>query len=264
MPPTTSRRPGRASSVRHRLLLIALILVVLFHGSLLLAGSYQRTYDAYVHIFFADHYRAELVLQLGRPLVHRLLDAELPARRPLAIAACQQDRRAADRRSSLVQTRARCCNLTVGVYRWARIWVDQTAAGWAAILLVLSSSIAETVHVFGQLPTTFSLGFLLNSLPFAHRWFRRPAAREALLAGIACTMATTAGHHVTTLFGAVFFLGPVLVFGDRGGAADAAAGRARRAPGQDRPAAALAADRPPAAPGRCRRSVRAGLYGGCW
>ena len=26
---------------------------MLFHGALLLSGSYQRTYDAYVHIFMA-------------------------------------------------------------------------------------------------------------------------------------------------------------------------------------------------------------------
>ena len=56
--------------------------------------------------------------------------------------------------------------LTVGVYRFSRLWVDREAAANAALLLAVSSSIAETVHVFGQLPTTFGLAFLLNSLPF--------------------------------------------------------------------------------------------------
>jgi len=38
-----------------RLLLIALILAVLLHGSALLYNI-DKTYDAFVHIFFADHY----------------------------------------------------------------------------------------------------------------------------------------------------------------------------------------------------------------
>ena len=37
----------------------ALIITALFHGGLLLFGTYQSTYDAYVHIFFADHYRRD-------------------------------------------------------------------------------------------------------------------------------------------------------------------------------------------------------------
>ena len=34
----------------------ALVLVLLFHGSLLLSGTFRGTYDAYVHIFLGDHY----------------------------------------------------------------------------------------------------------------------------------------------------------------------------------------------------------------
>src|SRR5437660_8106533 len=37
-------------------LLVALTLAIVYHGWLLLSGSYTRTYDAYVHMFFADHY----------------------------------------------------------------------------------------------------------------------------------------------------------------------------------------------------------------
>jgi len=55
--------------------------------------------------------------------------------------------------------------VTIGIYRFARIWVSEEAAGYAALLAVGSSAIAETVHVFGQLPTMFSLGFLLNAIP---------------------------------------------------------------------------------------------------
>ncbi|MDH3539338.1 MAG: hypothetical protein OEP52_05035, partial [Acidimicrobiia bacterium] len=41
---------------QHPLLVAALALATLFHGTLLAMGSFRHTYDAYVHIFFADHY----------------------------------------------------------------------------------------------------------------------------------------------------------------------------------------------------------------
>jgi len=74
---------------------------------------------------------------------------------------------------------------------------------------MLSASVAEAVHVFGQLPTTFSLGLLLNAMPSIDRWLRE-GRRRSLLVGVLTIAATTAGHHVTTLFGSVFFLGPVV------------------------------------------------------
>ncbi|WP_111765417.1 hypothetical protein [Nakamurella deserti] len=195
---------------RHRLLLLALVLVLVFHGALLLSGSYQRTYDAYVHIFFGDHYRRDWFSSWDTRWYTGFSVLSYPPGSHQAIAAVSAV--FGLRGGFVVVQLCALLNLTIGVYRWSMIWVDRRSAGWAAVLLVLSSSIAETVHVFGQLPTTFSLGFLLNSLPFADRWVRT-GDRRALLAGIACTMATTAGHHVTTLFGAVFFLGPVLVSG---------------------------------------------------
>ncbi|HYN73433.1 MAG TPA: hypothetical protein VES60_13115 [Nakamurella sp.] len=193
---------------RHRLLLIALVLVVLFHGSLLLSGSYQRTYDAYVHIFFADHYARSWFSGWDTRWYTGFSTLSYPPGSHYAVAAVSK-LFGLQTGFAVVQLGALLI-LTIGVYRWARIWVDQESAGWAAILLVLSSSIAETVHVFGQLPTTFSLGFLLNALPYADRWVRVGGLRSLVL-GVVCMMATTASHHVTTLFGAVFFLGPVLV-----------------------------------------------------
>lgn len=193
---------------RHRLLLVALAVLAFYHGALLLSGSYQRTYDAYVHIFMADHYRRGWFTTWDDRWYTGFTTVSYPPGSHYAIAALSP--LTGLRGGFVVVQLFALCNLTLGVYRWSRIWVDERAAGWAAILLVVSSSISETVHVFGQLPTTFSLGFLLNALPFAHRWVRTGRLKFLLL-GIACTMGTTAGHHVTTLFGAVFFLGPVLV-----------------------------------------------------
>ncbi|HSP53457.1 MAG TPA: hypothetical protein VLO00_11235 [Cryobacterium sp.] len=203
-------RPGTGFVRRHRLLFIALILVVLFHGSLLLSGSYQRTYDAYVHIFFADHYARDWFSSWDTRWYTGFSTLSYPPGSHFLVAAFSKV--VGLRPGFVIVQIFALLNLTIGVYRWSRIWVNRTSAGWAAIALVLASSIAETVHVFGQLPTTLSLGFLLNALPFAYAWVRT-GNKKALLAGVGCIMATTACHHVTTLFGSIFFLGPVLVAG---------------------------------------------------
>ena len=188
-------------------LYVALVITAVFHGGLLVAGSFRRTYDAYVHLFFADHYSrgwfssweprwyTGFTTVSYPPGSHQLLAAfgklvGLGFAFPIVVFA-----------GSLM--------LTVGMYRFSRIWVGPRAAGYAAILLALSSSIAEALHTFGQLPTVMSLGMLLNALPFAHRWMVH-GHQPSLVAGIACSLATTAFHHVTTLFGSVFFLGPVM------------------------------------------------------
>ena len=98
------------------------------------------------------------------------------------------------------------------MYRFSRIWVNERAAANAALLLVVSSAIAETVHVFGQLPTTFALAFLLNAIPYMRAWLFDGRFRD-LATGVITLAACTAGHHVTTLFGSIFFLGPVVVAG---------------------------------------------------
>ncbi len=171
-------------------------------------GSFQQTYDAYVHMFFADHYAQDwfstwdtrwytgFTVTSYPPGTHQLMGL-------LSHAI------GLDAAFVLVQLSS-VLILAIGVKRFSRIWVSECAANWAALLLVLSTSIAEAVHVFGQLPTTFSLGLLLNALPSIHRWLVE-GHRPSLLVGLATVAATTGGHHVTVLFGSVFFLGPIVV-----------------------------------------------------
>lgn len=193
--------------VRHRLLVLALVGTVIFHGGLLLAGSYRGTYDAYVHIFFADHYSRSwwnpwevrwytgFTMVSYPPLTHQLTAliskfSSLPFGFILVM---------------LVST----VTSTLGIYRFSRLWVGERPAAYGALLAVVSSSIAETVHVFGQLPTMFVIGVMLNALPFVWRWVD-DADISDLFRGWALLMVAAAGHHVTTLFGMVFFSGPIL------------------------------------------------------
>ncbi len=189
-------------------LLVALCLAFVYHGALLLSGTFKRTYDAYVHIFFADHYARSWFDNWDYRWYTGFTVTSYPpgAQQSVALLSKQVGLLNA---FVIVQLLA-ILLVIIGTYRFSRLWVGEEAAGYAALIAVFASSIAETVHVFGQLPTMYSLGFLLNALPFLSRWLGGGKWRY-LFATLITFAATTAGHHVTTLFGSVFFAGPVIV-----------------------------------------------------
>src|SRR5258706_149163 len=99
--------------------------------------------------------------------------------------------------------------LTVGVYRFARLWVEERAASYAAVGAVLLGSLAILVYQSGQLPTTMAAALTLNALPYFYEW-SRAARGTALLKGVLITISGAAVHHVTFLFGMVLFALPVM------------------------------------------------------
>ncbi len=189
-------------------LLLALVLAIIYHGGLLVSGSYTKTYDAYLHIFFADHYaRAWFDDWEYRWYTGFSMTSYPPgAHQSIALLSFLLGLQNA---FIIVQLLSILC-IICGVYRFSRLWVSEEAAGYAALLAVFSSSIAETVHIYGQLPTTFSQGLLLNSLPYLKRWLEE-GKWSCLLVAWTVNAAAIASHHVTTLFGMIFFIGPVIV-----------------------------------------------------
>ncbi|MFN8623156.1 MAG: hypothetical protein U0869_20650 [Chloroflexota bacterium] len=204
---TAARSEAREDRV-HPLLYVALAVGLLFHGVLLVMGSYTHTFDAWIHIFFADHYARSWFDNWEPRWYTGFTVTSYPPGTHMMIALVSI--LVGLQMGFVVVQLSAIALLTVGIYRFSRIWVDPRAAGMAALLGVLGTSIAETVHVFGQLPTTFSLAFLLNTLPFVRDWLVS-GRRFALLLSVIGLAATTACHHVTTLFGSVFFAGPVIV-----------------------------------------------------
>src|ERR1700736_143226 len=99
--------------------------------------------------------------------------------------------------------------LPVGVFRFARIWVDERSASYAALGSVFLGSLAFLVYQAGQLATVASAALYLNALPYFYEWATRASARS-LVKGIAIALAAAAAHHVTLIFGVVLFAGPVL------------------------------------------------------
>lgn len=188
-----------------RLLMIALAGAVLFHGGLL-PFTHGNTYDAYIHMFFGDSYNrswfdtweprwytgfSTTSYPPGTHMLIGLLNHILPLRAAFVVVQL----------TGLLL-------LTVGIYRFSLLWVAPRPAGFAAIALILSSSISETIHLFGQLPTIFSLGIFLNGLPYVFRWIVFGGWRD-FFSALVFTAATTAAHHVTTIFGGILFILPL-------------------------------------------------------
>lgn len=187
------------------LLMAALALTVVVHGGLL-PFTHGNTYDAYIHMFFGDHYHRSWFDPWEPRWYTGFATTSYPPGTHMAIALLMQ----------VMPLRAAFCVtmlgglllLTLGIYRFALLWVPPRAAGYAALAGVLASSVSETVHLFGQLPTICSLGLFLNGLPWVYRWIVAGGPGN-LGAALALGAATTAAHHVTTLFGAVFFVIPL-------------------------------------------------------
>ena len=96
-----------------------------------------------------------------------------------------------------------------GVFNFSKLFVHEKAAVYAAFAAVFSFSFVEALHVFGQLPSITGIAFVLNACPEVYKFFRYKK-RFYFLAGISLLAVTTAAHHVSTIFGAVFFIAPII------------------------------------------------------
>ncbi len=195
--------------LRRPIPLLAIIAVALaVHGPMLLMQWPLNSYDTYFHIFFASHYARHwfdpwnvkwfagfsqttypplpqqwtalfsyvIGLKMGYMLVQMIIIALLP----------------------------------VGVYRSAKLWVDDRAASYAALASVFLGSLSFLVYEAGQLSTTSAIPLYLIALPYFYEW-SHGANKRSLWKGLAFCYAGAAAHHVTLIFGAVFFAIPVIV-----------------------------------------------------
>jgi hypothetical protein len=188
--------------------ILAIVLVALaVHGPLLLMQLPAGSYDANFHMFFASHYAHHWFNPWNEkwfggfsqttypPLTHQWI-ALLSTVAGLKMAYM------------LVQLIA-VLLLPVGVFRFARIWVEDRAASYAALGCVFLGALASLVYQAGQLATVSSAALYLNALPYFYEWMTEARGRS-LLKGVAISLSAAAAHHVTLIFGVVLFAGPVL------------------------------------------------------
>lgn len=199
---------GNYSNYSRPIPLLAIVLVALaVHGPLLLMELPAGSFDANFHMFFASHYAhhwfnpwnekwfAGFSQTTYPPLTHQWI-ALLSNVVGLKMGYM------------LVQLIA-VLLLPVGVFRFARIWVDDRAASYAALGTVFLGALAFLVYQAGQLATVASAALYLNALPYFYEWMTEASGRS-LIKGVAVSLTAAAAHHVTLIFGVVLFAGPVL------------------------------------------------------
>src|SRR5881392_365900 len=151
--------------------LLAIVLVALaVHGPLLLMQLPSGSFDANFHIFLASHYAkhwfnpwnekwfAGFSQTTYPPLTHQLI-ALFSHVFGLTTAYM------------FVQGLV-ILLLPVGMYRFAKLWVGEEAARYAAIGSIFLGSLAQMVYQSGQINTTFASVMMLNALPYFYSWIR--------------------------------------------------------------------------------------------
>ena len=184
-----------------------LLLALAVHGPLLLMQLPASSYDANTHMFFAAHYAQHWFNPWNAKWFGGFSQTTYP---PLVHQWIALFSHVMGLNLAYMFVQLLVLLLTpIGVWRYARLWVHERAASYAALGSVLLGSLAMLVYQSGQLPTTAAAALTLNAVPYWYEWIRRGRA-SALLKGVVISTAAAAAHHVTFLFGMVLFALPVL------------------------------------------------------
>jgi hypothetical protein len=199
------------------------LLALAIHGPLLaMQLPLTSSYDANFHVFFASHYAHHWFDPWNTKWFAGFSQTTYPplAHQWIALLSYVFGLHMAYLLVQLVGVLL----IPVGVYRFARLWVDERASSYAALFSVFAGAVAFLVYSAGQLPTTLSAPLYLLALPYFYDWSRSADGR-ALIKGVVLTLAAGAVHHVTLIFGSFLFALPVLWLAviDRGEERNAAA-----------------------------------------
>jgi hypothetical protein len=191
----------------NKYLITAILLAVIFHGSTIFF-TLETTYDALIHLFFADHYAngwfepwnykwyTGFTVQSYPPLVHQTIGA-------LSLIGGLKFGMFTVALISILL-------FVTGSYRYSLlITANRTVAGYAAILAVFSSSFVETLHIFGQLPSIIGVSILMHSLPEIYLWLKT-GKFKFFFTSLSLIAVTVTSHHVTPIFGMLFFIFPLI------------------------------------------------------
>jgi hypothetical protein len=200
-----------------------LLLALAVHGPLLLMQLPAMSYDAYTHMFFASHYAGHWFNPWNEKWFAGFSQTTYP---PLAhqLIALFSYIFGLTMSYMFVQLVA-ILLLAVGVLRYARLWVDEQSASYAALGSVFLGSLAMLAYQAGQINTILGAAVTLNAVPYFYRWLR-DATFTSFIKATLLTVCAAAVHHLT-LFTIVLFAAPVvwlaIVDRDRDGA-DASVG----------------------------------------
>ena len=187
--------------------LLAIVLVALaVHGPLLLMQLPSGSFDANFHMFLASHYAHHWFNPWNEKWFAGFSQTTYPPLTHQWIALFSTF--AGLKMGYMLVQLIAVLLLAVGVYRFARIWVEERPASYAALGSIFLGALTFLVYQAGQLATVASAALYLNALPYFYEWATEGSGR-ALLKGLVVSLAAAAAHHVTLIFGTVLFAGPV-------------------------------------------------------
>jgi hypothetical protein len=186
---------------------VIVLLALAVHGPLLLMQLPASSYDANFHMFFARHYAQHWFDPWNTKWFAGFSQTTYPPLPQQWMALLSHV--FGLQLSYMIVQLAAVLLLPIGVYRYAKIWVDERSASFAAIGSVFLGSLAMLVYQAGQLGTTSAAALYLNAIPYFYEWSRGGRTRS-LIKGLALALAAAAAHHVTLIFGSVLFILPVL------------------------------------------------------
>jgi O-antigen ligase len=176
---------------------LGMLFSFIFHGILILAARYQVSYDAYIHMFFGDHYRTDwwslwdprwytgFFVSSYPPLVHQLIGL---LSHVIGLDAAF---------ALILWITAGL--LPLAIYAFTRIFAGRSVAGYASLGAAFLPSVYLTAHIFGQLPTlTGTTAALFGTAALAH--YLRSGDRLSAALTISLMGTTMAFHHATLLF----------------------------------------------------------------
>ncbi|WP_298892859.1 hypothetical protein [uncultured Psychroserpens sp.] len=193
--------------ITNKYLIVAILLGLIFHGSSLFF-TLETTYDALIHLFFADHYTNSWFEPWNYKWYTGFSVMGYP---PLVHQAIALFSMIGGLKFGLFTVTIISILLFItGVYRFSLlITTNRTSAGYAALLAVFSSSFIETLHIFGQLPSIIGISVLMHALPEIYSWLKT-GKYWYLATSLSLIAVTVTSHHVTPIFGMVFFIFPLI------------------------------------------------------
>lgn len=189
-------------------LALALVFGLIFNGSSIFF-TLEYTYDALIHLFFADHYARSwfepwdfrwytgFTVQGYPPLVHQCI----------ALLSYVGGLKFGLFTMALIIIAL----FITGTHRFAMVLLggNRKIAGYTALLAAFSPMFLETLHIFGQLPSLMGISILLHALPEIYQWVSTGKLFR-LVSSLSLIAITVCSHHVTPIFGMVFFIFPLL------------------------------------------------------
>jgi hypothetical protein len=204
----TTYNPGGSpySPLRSIPLMVTVLITLALYGPLLAMQLPAASFDANFHIFFASHYAHHWFNPWNEKWFAGFSQTTYPPLTHQWIALVS-NLVGLNMGYMLVQL-VGVLLLPVGVYRFAKLWVNERAASFAGLGSAFLGVLAFLVFQAGQLATVTAAALLLNALPYLYEWITWGHGRS-FVKGLAVTLTAAAAHHVTLLFGAVLFAGPV-------------------------------------------------------